>query len=79
MTAEHVSREGSEPTEAESPGLVPDDDGRYDLKRKFREALARKRGSQADAAALAVDSDTSKVRDTHGPAASQRSFRRKSG
>jgi hypothetical protein len=58
---------------------VPDEDGQYDLKGKFREALARKRGKQAQAAALAANTDASKVRGAHGPAASQRSFRRKSG
>lgn len=79
MTAEHSSKEGSEPTEAEGTALAPDEDGQYDLKRKFREALARKRGTQADAAALAGDTDPSRVRGTHGPASSQRSFRRKSG
>jgi hypothetical protein len=41
--------------------------------------LARKRGMQADAAALAANTDASKIRGAHGPAASQRSFRRKSG
>ncbi|MER6333561.1 DUF5302 domain-containing protein [Streptomyces sp. NPDC001034] len=79
MTAEPVSTEGSEPASSEASPLVPDSDGNYDLKRKFREALARKRGAQADAADAAVNSDVSKVRAAHSPAASQRSFRRKSG
>ncbi|MEU7423108.1 DUF5302 domain-containing protein [Streptomyces sp. NPDC040750] len=79
MTAEPVSTEGSEPADPESSTLAPDSDGNYDLKRKFREALARKRGAQADAADVAANSDASKVRAAHGPAASQRSFRRKSG
>ncbi|MGW5652897.1 DUF5302 domain-containing protein [Streptomyces humi] len=79
MTAESASDEGSELADAETSALVPDSDGHYDLKRKFREALARKRGLQADAADLAADVDASKVRRTHGPAANQRSFRRKSG
>ncbi|MCK8438521.1 DUF5302 domain-containing protein [Streptomyces sp. D2-8] len=79
MAAESPSQEGSESADAESPALSPDEDGNYDLKRKFREALARKRGMQADAADLAANTDTSKVRGTHGPAAHQRSFRRKSG
>ncbi|MEU6011647.1 DUF5302 domain-containing protein [Streptomyces sp. NPDC047453] len=79
MTAESASQEGSEPAGAESPALAPDDDGQYDLKGKFREALARKRGMQAKAAALAANTDASKARGTRGPAASQRSFRRKSG
>ncbi|MGY0065296.1 DUF5302 domain-containing protein [Streptomyces sp. QTS137] len=79
MTAESPSQEGSETADIESRALVPDDDGQYDLKGKFREALARKRGKQAQAAALAANTDASKVRGAHGPAASQRSFRRKSG
>lgn len=79
MTAESASTEGSEPTAPETSALAPDSDGQYDLKRKFREALARKRGIQADAADLSANVDASKVRGTHGPAASQRSFRRKSG
>ncbi|WP_330461069.1 DUF5302 domain-containing protein [Streptomyces sp. NBC_00820] len=79
MTAEPVTTEGSEPTAPEASPLAPDSDGNYDLKRKFREALARKRGAQANAADVAANPDASKVRAAHGPAASQRSFRRKSG
>ncbi|MEU7665152.1 DUF5302 domain-containing protein [Streptomyces lincolnensis] len=79
MTAESPSQEGSESADAESPVVSPDDDGQDELKRKFREALARKRGMQAAAADSAANSDASKVRGAHGPAASQRSFRRKSG
>ncbi|WP_405593338.1 DUF5302 domain-containing protein [Streptomyces sp. NBC_01092] len=82
MTAEPETTEGSESATPETPEtspLAPDSDGNYDLKRKFREALARKRGAQADAADVAANPDASKVRAAHGPAASQRSFRRKSG
>ncbi|CAL9619597.1 DUF5302 domain-containing protein [Streptomyces levis] len=79
MTAERASTEGSEPAAPETSPLEPDSDGNYDLKRKFREALARKRGAQADAADAAAKSTAPKVRPTHGPAASQRTFRRKSG
>ncbi|MBY8865570.1 MULTISPECIES: DUF5302 domain-containing protein [Streptomyces] len=79
MTAEPESTEGSEPIAPETSSLTPDGNGDYDLKRKFREALARKRGAQADAADVAAKSDASKVRSAHGPAAGQRSFRRKSG
>ncbi|MFF1725510.1 DUF5302 domain-containing protein [Streptomyces sviceus] len=79
MTAEAASPEGSEPAEPETSALAPDSDGNYDLKRKFREALARKRGAEADAADLASNPHASKIRGTHGPASSQRSFRRKSG
>ncbi|MEU9313037.1 DUF5302 domain-containing protein [Streptomyces sp. NPDC048256] len=79
MAAESALPEGSEPVDGESHALSPDDEGQYDLKRKFREALERKRGKQADAADLAASTDTSKIHGAHGPAASQRSFRRKSG
>jgi hypothetical protein len=84
MAAESPSPEGSEPASAESaaaesPALSPDADGQYDLKRKFREALARKRGMQAEAADVTANTHASKVRGAHGPAANQRSFRRKSG
>ncbi|MEU9630773.1 DUF5302 domain-containing protein [Streptomyces luteogriseus] len=79
MAEESPSPEASEPADAESRALTPDADGQYDLKRKFREALARKRGMQADAADLAANPHASKIRGAHGPAANQRSFRRKSG
>ncbi|MCX4419205.1 DUF5302 domain-containing protein [Streptomyces mirabilis] len=78
MTAEPSPQEGSELADIEEPASAPDD-GQDDLKRKFRDALARKRGMQADAAALAANTGASKIRGAHGPAASQRSFRRKSG
>jgi hypothetical protein len=79
MAAESPSPEGSESADVESPVLSPDDDGPEDLKRKFREALARKRGMQAAAADIAANTGASKIRGAHGPAANQRSFRRKSG
>jgi hypothetical protein len=47
-----------------------------ELKRKFREALERKRSSHATAEGA---QDTGKVHGSHGPAPSRRSFRRKSG
>ncbi|WP_034087288.1 DUF5302 domain-containing protein [Streptacidiphilus albus] len=50
-----------------------------DLKRKFREALDRKRGPQGDAAAGAGGTDQSKVHGTHAKSGGQRDFRRKSG
>ena len=76
MATESPSPE--EPVDGESPSPSPEDEAQDDLKRKFREALARKRGVQADAA-LTASTNTSKVHGAHGPAASQRSFRRKSG
>jgi hypothetical protein len=47
-----------------------------ETKRKFREALERKRGTHARAEGA---DHTGKVHGAHGPAASRRSFRRKSG
>jgi Family of unknown function (DUF5302) len=50
-----------------------------EVKRRFREALERKQGKNAAANGSASDKDPSKVHSAHGPAASRRSFRRKSG
>jgi hypothetical protein len=49
-----------------------------DPKAKFREALERKRGSQADRAAADAHGD-SKIHGEHAAAATKRTFRRKSG
>ncbi|MFC4586312.1 DUF5302 domain-containing protein [Sphaerisporangium corydalis] len=54
---------------------TPDDE----LKRKFREALERKRATQAETNETGRGKDPSKIHGAHGPAASKRSFRRKSG
>ncbi|WP_445046343.1 DUF5302 family protein, partial [Streptomyces violaceoruber] len=62
MTEESSSQAGSEPAEAEGTALTPDADGQYNLKDKFREALERKRGKQAEAAALAANADVAKIR-----------------
>jgi Family of unknown function (DUF5302) len=47
-----------------------------EVKRKFREALDRKRATHASAEGA---QETGKVHGSHGPAVSRRSFRRKSG
>ncbi len=47
-----------------------------EMKRKFREALERKRDTHASAEGA---DHTGKVHGAHGPAASRRAFRRKSG
>jgi hypothetical protein len=61
------------PSDEHGTGANPDLD---EMKRKFRAALDRKRGTHASADAA---QDTGKVHGSHGPAASRRSFRRKSG
>ena len=58
---------------AEEAPAKPDLD---ETKRKFREALERKRGNHASAQGA---DNTGKVHGSHGPATSRRSFRRKSG
>jgi hypothetical protein len=65
----------AEPEAAIKPGADGDFD---DMKRKFREALERKRGAQTAANADGAQ-DTGKVHGSHGPASTRRSFRRKSG
>jgi hypothetical protein len=71
-----VSAAGDAPSDAAEPeGTGADFD---DMKRKFREALDRKRGAQASANADGTR-DTGKVHGSHGPASQRRSFRRKSG
>ncbi len=50
-----------------------------EMKRKFREALERKRAGQADANAARGGEGTGKVHGAHGPARNRRSFRRKTG
>ena len=82
-----VEQPGAEaaPTEDAPPGPeaksdeAKSEDAQSDLdelKRKFREALERKRSAHASAEGAR---DTGKVQGSHGPAVSRREFRRKSG
>ncbi len=77
--AEQSGAEASPATEAPREDASPEAAAAPDLdetKRKFREALERKR--RAHATAESAD-HTGKVNGAHGPAASRRAFRRKSG
>ncbi len=60
---------------------APERDGSEDdeMKRKFREALERKRAKQANANAARGGEDAGKVHGAHGPAGNRRSFRRRTG
>ena len=49
------------------------------MKRKFREALDRKKQANSKGAADSAGSGSGKTQVAHGPASSRRSFRRKSG
>jgi hypothetical protein len=71
--AEASSAEATQEDAAEKAAAPPDLD---ETKRKFREALDRKQ--RAHATAEGAD-HTGKVHGSHGPAATRRSFRRKSG
>jgi hypothetical protein len=50
-----------------------------EIKRKFREALERKRAMHADGNGTGVGKDAGKVHGARGLARSRRSFRRKTG
>jgi hypothetical protein len=59
---------------------APEPDGSGDeMKRKFREALERKRAGHADPNAARSGEDAGKVHGAHGPARNRRPFRRKTG
>ncbi|MEU4212354.1 DUF5302 domain-containing protein [Streptomyces sp. NPDC026206] len=72
MTADTTGQDAA--VNGESAG-GPEDE----VKRKFREALARKQGKSADGGANGQNRDGSKVHGTHGKVGGQRNFRRKSG
>jgi hypothetical protein len=50
-----------------------------EARRKFREALERKRAKEAGPGRGRGGQDTGKIHGAHGPASQRRSFRRKSG
>ena len=56
-----------------------DDSNVEDVKRKFREALERKQGKKSGGTGADEAEEHRKVTDAHGPAHTQRQFRRKSG
>ena len=55
----------------------PDDEQDDEVKRKFREALERKKQQNAEGAA--GEGKGQKIHGAHGPAHTQRTFRRRSG
>ncbi len=66
---------GAEDGAAPQDGADPGDEAR----RKFREALERKRAHEAEAGGAGRGKGTGKIHGAHGPARQRRSFRRKSG
>jgi hypothetical protein len=69
------AKPGPESSEDEDGAERPEDE----LKRKFREALDRKRGQHDEHNRTQNGKGGGKVQGAHGPAQSKRSFRRKSG
>jgi len=79
--AEVTEGEATEGEATEAGAEAADGEGKPDLdetKRKFREALERKHQAHNDGQGSG-GRDGSKISSAHGPAASRRSFRRKSG
>jgi len=79
--AQATDAEVTEGEATEAGAEAADGEGKPDLdetKRKFREALERKHQAHNDGQGSG-GRDGSKISSAHGPAASRRSFRRKSG
>ena len=67
----------SEPDEPQDKENEPSPED--EAKRKFREALDRKRARETGTTQTRQGPDTGKIHGAHGPARSRRTFRRKSG
>jgi len=68
--------------EASSEGKATSSDeanSEDEARRKFREALERKRAKEAGTSHSSRGKETGKIHGAHGPARHRRSFRRKSG
>jgi Family of unknown function (DUF5302) len=81
-----MAETASEPEDPEAETNSRDGAGRKgeaspedEARRKFREALERKRAKEADNSLTGRGKDTGKIHGVHGPARRRRSFRRKSG
>jgi hypothetical protein len=78
-TGDATAPEAATETASEQQTETGSNDTAEDVKRKFREALARKSGQHADSAAAGSSAETSKIHGAHGKSGGQRDFRRKSG
>ncbi len=75
---------GPEPEPSADTGPEPEpcedsEDLEDEARRKFREALERKRAREAGTAGGLAGNNTGKVHGAHGPASTRRSFRRRGG
>jgi|SRR5215469_6979524 len=76
-----VKADADDVTATQAGAQEAHDDGKPDMddvKRKFREALDRKRETHTEGSATG-GRDSGKIHNAHGPARSRRDFRRKSG
>jgi hypothetical protein len=69
----------SEPSPEDKAGAESEPSPEDEARRKFREALDRKRAKETGTAQARGGPDTGKIHGAHGPARMRRSFRRKSG
>jgi hypothetical protein len=76
--AQETPAEPAETAEAATAGQTDKPDDLDETKRKFREALERKHQAHNDGQGNG-GRDGGKISGAHGPAASRRNFRRKSG
>jgi hypothetical protein len=81
--AEQAAPAAADASPQDAEGAVPADEaaapGEDDVKRKFREALARKQGGRGGGGTAGTGPDQSKIHGAHGRAGGAREFRRKSG
>jgi Family of unknown function (DUF5302) len=80
VAAQRPDTADAEPEEHSAEDAAPQEQSVEDeVKRRFREALERKQEKNAAVNGSASGKDPSKAHAARGPAASRRSFRRKSG
>ena len=77
MSDTETEPESSEDPEVPEGAGAPEDQD--EARRKFREALDRKRAREAAGSGGRSGNSAGKVHGAHGPAGSRRSFRRRSG
>jgi len=77
--ADAAAADESAPEAPEADESENENDNEDAVKRKFREALARKQGARHGGAGSGTGPDQSKIHGAHGRAGGAREFRRKSG
>ncbi|WP_043183342.1 DUF5302 domain-containing protein [Streptomyces sp. NRRL F-5123] len=78
-TSEPAADTAAAPVAEDTESAERAEDAESDVKRKFREALERKRGAGRAGGGSGAGPDSSKIHGAHGRAGGPREFRRKSG